>query len=79
MATTNTLPKTPDTIEENTVPLCRFLKAPFPECYCMNISSKNIRNMLLFCANNHAACSIYRSKADECRGATGTAGLKSER
>ncbi|WP_305732295.1 hypothetical protein [Trichlorobacter ammonificans] len=62
MATTGTLLKATDIIAERAALMCRFLKAPFPECYCMNISSKNIQKMLLFCADDYAACSIYRSK-----------------
>lgn len=45
--------------------MCRFLKKPFPQCYCMNISGRNIHNLLTFCAEDYASCRIYRSMTEQ--------------
>jgi len=44
-------------------PLCTFLKKPFPECYCMHMSSMNIPKILEFCAGDFALCRVYRLHA----------------
>ena len=41
---------------------CVFLKKPFTDCYCMNLSSSNISKMLAFCTGDFPACPIYRQK-----------------
>jgi len=51
--------------EGGSVPMCRFLKKPFPQCYCMNISGRNIHNLLTFCAEDYASCRIYRSMTEQ--------------
>lgn len=43
--------------------LCSFLKKPFPECYCMHMSSMNIPKILEFCAGDFTLCRIYRHHA----------------
>jgi hypothetical protein len=40
--------------------MCNFLKKPFPECYCMHMSSMNIPKILEFCAGEFTSCLIYR-------------------
>ena len=44
--------------------LCRFVKDPFPECYCMNITGRKICKMLAFCSADYRSCSIYRDKTE---------------
>lgn len=44
--------------------LCRFVRDPFPECYCMNLTGRTIGKMLLFCSADYRSCSIYRGKAE---------------
>lgn len=43
--------------------MCIFLKRPFPECYCMHMSSMNIPKILEFCAGEFKLCQIYREHA----------------
>lgn len=43
---------------------CVFLQNPFPECYCMNMTSSNIRKMLSFCIGDFRSCVIYRKETD---------------
>ena len=43
--------------------LCGFLTKPFPECYCMHMSSMNIPKILQFCAGEYKLCLIYRQHA----------------
>jgi len=45
---------------------CRFLHDPFPECYCMNITSANIQKILAYCATNYQSCQIYCRKTNAC-------------
>ena len=41
-------------------PMCGFLDKPFPECYCLHMSSRNIPKILKFCAGEFQSCLIYR-------------------
>lgn len=43
--------------------MCSFLKKPFPECYCMRLSSMNIPKILEFCAGEFKFCHIYQHNA----------------
>ncbi len=38
---------------------CVFLKKPFPECYCMNLTSSNIPRILMYCDRGFQSCQIY--------------------
>jgi len=38
---------------------CVFLSNPFPECYCMNMTSFNISRMLSYCTGDFKLCVIY--------------------
>jgi hypothetical protein len=40
--------------------VCPFLRHPFPDCYCMNISGAKIPRMVEYCAGNYRACQVYR-------------------
>jgi hypothetical protein len=42
---------------------CPYLTMPFPDCYCMNLSSQNIARMLVYCSENYFSCLIYRGRA----------------
>jgi hypothetical protein len=44
--------------------LCRFLKHPFPDCYCVNLTGRKITKVVAFCAGDYQACSIFRSKVE---------------
>ncbi len=48
--------------DHNLSPLCVFMEKPFPECYCLNISSQKIPKMLTFCAGEYTSCAVYRQK-----------------
>lgn len=40
--------------------LCPFVKNPFPECYCFDMTSKNIDIAINYCGNNFQECRIYK-------------------
>lgn len=42
--------------------MCRFVKKPFPECYCFDITSRKIPHIVDFCIDDSASCPIYRQK-----------------
>jgi hypothetical protein len=44
---------------------CVFLQKPFRECYCMNMTSSNIRKMLSFCIGDFRSCVIYRKESEK--------------
>jgi hypothetical protein len=48
--------------ECQTLRACIFLQKPFPECYCMNMTSSNIRKMLSFCIGDFRSCCVYRKE-----------------
>jgi len=39
---------------------CAFLRHPFPDCYCLNISGAKIPRMVEYCAGDFASCQIFR-------------------
>jgi len=41
---------------------CRFLSAPFAECYCVDITSAKIPKLIKYCAGAFASCPIYCGK-----------------
>ncbi|BCS55087.1 hypothetical protein GSbR_18680 [Geobacter sp. SVR] len=51
-----------DTAENARYHNCKHLKKPFPECYCMNISSIKIAKILSYCASDYESCHIYRTR-----------------
>lgn len=38
---------------------CDFLKDPLPECYCKNLSSRNVPRIIRFCASDFRQCLVY--------------------
>ncbi|GFO55140.1 hypothetical protein GMSM_21470 [Geomonas sp. Red276] len=40
--------------------VCDYLPRPFPDCYCMNISSSTIGKMLTYCIGNFPSCPVYQ-------------------
>ncbi len=44
-------------------PMCTLLNKPFPECYCMHMSSMNIPKILEFCAGEFVLCPIYARRS----------------
>jgi len=43
---------------------CEFIDNPFPECYCKNITSLKIYNILQLCFGESSNCPIYQQNAD---------------
>jgi len=39
---------------------CRFLRHPFPDCYCLNISGAKIPRMIEYCVGDFGSCQVYR-------------------
>lgn len=52
---------------------CIFLQKPFPDCFCMNLSSANIGKMLAFCTGDFHACLVYCQHTATGKSAYGTA------
>ena len=42
--------------------LCPFLRHPFPECYCLNISGAKIPRILEYCDGNFTSCQVYGNR-----------------
>ena len=51
---------TAEPVDTQPHPMCSLLNKPFPECYCMHMSSMNIPKILEFCAGQFTICRIYR-------------------
>lgn len=47
---------------ENQLNMCRFIKDPSPECYCMAMSGANIKKIVALCADDYHACPIYHKR-----------------
>jgi hypothetical protein len=41
--------------------LCSFVSTPFPECYCRQLTGRNIVKVVSFCAADFRACPVYRA------------------
>ena len=39
---------------------CPFTKEPYEECYCNNLSSQTIENILYYCGNNFEKCNLFK-------------------
>ena len=44
---------------------CVYLSKPFPECYCLNMTSFKIFKMLAYCNGDFRFCVIYCNMVDE--------------
>jgi hypothetical protein len=42
---------------------CEIIKELLPECYCTNLKSTNVSNMLKFCGGDYTKCPVYLQKA----------------
>jgi hypothetical protein len=40
---------------------CPFVRSPFPDCYCFNMTSKNIDSAIIYCGNKYKECRIYHN------------------
>jgi len=40
---------------------CPFVKKPFPDCYCFNLTSRNIDTAIVYCGNKFKECEIYKN------------------
>ncbi|MDD2853579.1 MAG: hypothetical protein PHY09_16965 [Desulfuromonadaceae bacterium] len=41
--------------------LCPKIRQPHRDCYCYNITSQKILNVLRFCGSNYEKCKMYQS------------------
>ncbi|NIA11818.1 MAG: hypothetical protein GWP10_19360 [Nitrospiraceae bacterium] len=48
------------TVEEFPVGVCPFVASPSKDCYCVEMNSDRIRNVVKFCMGNYLECKIYR-------------------
>lgn len=47
---------------------CVFLSNPYPECYCINMTSFKIFKILAYCSGDYKLCVIYCNKVEEKNG-----------
>jgi hypothetical protein len=40
---------------------CPFVKNPFPDCYCFNMTSKTIDTAIIYCGSKFKECEIYKN------------------
>lgn len=40
--------------------ICPFVANPFKECYCFNLTSRNIEPAIKYCGNGYEKCEIYK-------------------
>ncbi|NVN93546.1 MAG: hypothetical protein HXX11_23515 [Desulfuromonadales bacterium] len=50
--------------DTSTEKLCPFFKRPFPDCHCVNLTSRKIPSVLKYCNGNQFDCKIYLRKTD---------------
>ena len=40
--------------------ICPFVRKPFSNCHCFNMTSRNIDSAIHYCVNQFKACEIFR-------------------
>jgi len=40
--------------------ICPFVRKPFSNCHCFNMTSRNIDSAIHYCVNDFKACEIFR-------------------
>lgn len=57
-----------DTAMSSDVPtkqLCPYFTSPFPDCYCVEMTSLKIPFVLKYCNGDQFACEIYQHNSEE--------------
>ncbi len=44
---------------------CPFIHKPFGDCYCANLTSRNIESAIYFCSKYFKQCEIYIKNAQK--------------
>ncbi len=44
--------------------LCPFVKKPFTDCYCFNLTSRDINSAIHYCSSDFKSCDIYKRGSD---------------
>jgi len=47
--------------EQETTRACPLVKNPSPDCYCFNMTSRNIDTAIVYCGNKFNECEIYKN------------------
>ena len=42
--------------------LCPLVKNPLSDCYCFDLTSKNINPAIHYCGENYTACRIFKNE-----------------
>ncbi len=42
--------------------ICPFINDPDDDCYCMNIRSQTVEEVIYYCQENHQECYIFKRK-----------------
>lgn len=40
---------------------CPLVENPYEDCYCNNLKSQTIQNIIYYCGNNFEKCDIYKN------------------
>ena len=44
--------------------LCPFVKEPLTDCYCFNLTSRDINSAIQYCSSDFRACDIYKRESE---------------
>ncbi len=43
--------------------ICPFVRKPFSECHCFDMTSRNIDSAIHYCVNHFQSCEIFQMKS----------------
>jgi hypothetical protein len=44
------------------IKICPFVNDPGPDCFCLEMNSRNIETVIRFCSGDYEACTIYQKQ-----------------
>ena len=47
-------------VKSSSSDICPFVRKPFSNCHCFNMTSRNIDSAIHYCVNQFKACEIFR-------------------
>lgn len=51
--------------QKNMNPICPFVQKPHKDCYCLDMNSRKVRNVIYYCQGNFGKCKIYKKLLKE--------------
>jgi hypothetical protein len=49
-------------MNEIRIKICPFVGEPGPDCFCLDMNSRNIELVVRYCSGNFETCPIYREQ-----------------